>query len=215
MSFTEKEILRSLNIPMLDEPYINFAGARMHVYRNSTSWALAVETIGYYSRMGGPCISHTIHYSGVFEHFRNMVKTDEIVHDEEISRLYHFHPDPIGDNAWGLNSLKAIQVRGKRFDLETFQGKDGPTILRQLLSQEPDLFFATEDELRIRISTDLALFLRLYEWNHPDIRGSGSSGKSETFQQIALALEYNDKSFYQPSLKPNTHWQNWPKGGDL
>lgn len=37
----------------------------------------------------------------------------------------------------------------------------------------------------------------------------------ETWQQIAKVLAMDDTSYYQPTLKSNTHWLNWPESGSL
>ena len=37
----------------------------------------------------------------------------------------------------------------------------------------------------------------------------------ETWQLLAKVIVSGDPSVYQPSLKPNTHWKNWPESGSL
>jgi hypothetical protein len=37
----------------------------------------------------------------------------------------------------------------------------------------------------------------------------------ETWRQIAQVIVSGDASLYQPTLKPNTHWENWPASGSL
>lgn len=37
----------------------------------------------------------------------------------------------------------------------------------------------------------------------------------ETWQQIAKVIEKNNPDLYKPTLKPNTHWKNWPESGNL
>jgi hypothetical protein len=38
---------------------------------------------------------------------------------------------------------------------------------------------------------------------------------SECFQQLARVLATGDVGRYLPTVKPNTHWRNWPEGGRL
>lgn len=40
-------------------------------------------------------------------------------------------------------------------------------------------------------------------------------GAYETWQMIAKAIIDNDDSYYQPTLKVNSHWSNWPDSGSL
>lgn len=40
-------------------------------------------------------------------------------------------------------------------------------------------------------------------------------GSYETWQQIAKVIVTADPSFYTPTLKPNSHWSNWPEGGSM
>jgi uncharacterized protein DUF7003 len=37
----------------------------------------------------------------------------------------------------------------------------------------------------------------------------------ETWRQLAKVLVSGDASFYKPTVKPNTHWKNWPESGGL
>jgi hypothetical protein len=37
----------------------------------------------------------------------------------------------------------------------------------------------------------------------------------ETWQLLAKVIATGDPSIYKPTLKPNTHWKNWPESGSL
>ena len=37
----------------------------------------------------------------------------------------------------------------------------------------------------------------------------------ETWQQIAKVIVTGNKSYYHPTLKPNSHWKNWPESGGM
>ncbi|MFP9099741.1 DUF7003 family protein [Flavobacterium sp. RHBU_24] len=37
----------------------------------------------------------------------------------------------------------------------------------------------------------------------------------ETWQLIAKVISQNNPALYKPTLKPNTHWKNWPDSGSL
>jgi hypothetical protein len=40
-------------------------------------------------------------------------------------------------------------------------------------------------------------------------------GAYETWQLIAKAIATGDITLYRPTLKPNTHWTNWPESGSM
>jgi hypothetical protein len=46
-------------------------------------------------------------------------------------------------------------------------------------------------------------------------RNKKRPGSYETWQQLAKVIATGNISFYQPTLKPNTHWKNWPASGSL
>jgi hypothetical protein len=78
-----------------------------------------------------------------------------------------------------------------------------------------ELVLATPDERRANVLTDLPQIMELEDWNHPDVASGVKASDSETFQQIAKVLATGDRTQYRPSLSVNTHWRNWPGGGQL
>lgn len=51
--------------------------------------------------------------------------------------------------------------------------------------------------------------------NNQDSWKNNRPGSYETWQQLALVIATNNVSHYKPTLKPNTHWKNWPESGSL
>ena len=51
--------------------------------------------------------------------------------------------------------------------------------------------------------------------NNKRNRNKKRPGSYETWQQLAKVIVTGDASFYQPTLKPNSHWKNWPASGSL
>jgi hypothetical protein len=74
---------------------------------------------------------------------------------------------------------------------------------------------ATPQERRISVLPDMTQILQLEEWHHPDLVNDDRPSGSETFQQLAQVLATGDAERYHPSRPPNTHWRNWPDGGQL
>jgi hypothetical protein len=48
-----------------------------------------------------------------------------------------------------------------------------------------------------------------YEWEN------NRPSAYETWQLIARVIATGDASLYKPTLKPNSHWKNWPNSGSL
>jgi hypothetical protein len=46
-------------------------------------------------------------------------------------------------------------------------------------------------------------------------REQNRPGSYETWQQLADVITTGDVSLYKPTLKPNSHWKNWPESGSL
>lgn len=52
------------------------------------------------------------------------------------------------------------------------------------------------------------------EWNK-EIWENNRPGSYETWQLIAKVIVTKDPSKYKPTVKPNTHWKNWPDSGSM
>lgn len=98
---------------------------------------------------------------------------------------------------------------------EAGHGLRGQDLLRSLVPEHRNLLLAADGELSQRLSVEIPLLLRLDQWHHPDITAGKLPGKSETFKMIAEELASGDASRYKPKQEPNTHWSNWPMGGEL
>jgi hypothetical protein len=110
------------------------------------------------------------------------------------------------------NLLDAARRMEDAGGADEFRGQD---LLRSLVPEHRNLLLATDDELSQRLSMELPLLLRLDAWHHPDISAGELPSESEAFKMIAEVLATGDASRYKPRRKPNTHWSNWPMGGDL
>jgi hypothetical protein len=127
-----------------------------------------------------------------------------------------------------VDSAHAVTVRSQRIELdlssenlkrkgiELSNGqKDAVTVMRSLVPEHRDLLLASDGELAHRNPHGLPIWIRLDEWNHPDLVNGEMPSQSEAFQMLAEAIASGDKKKYHPTLLPNTHWKNWPDGGTL
>jgi hypothetical protein len=88
-------------------------------------------------------------------------------------------------------------------------------LCRYLADVAREKVLATPEERCGNVPADLEQILQLEEWHHPDVRAGERPSGSETFQQLARMLVSGDPGHYRPSRPPNTHWSNWPEGGQL
>lgn len=57
--------------------------------------------------------------------------------------------------------------------------------------------------------------MRFEKWRHPDLARGEKPSELETFVLLADAMARGDKAEYRSTQWPNTHWKNWPGGGEL
>ena len=110
------------------------------------------------------------------------------------------------------NLLDAAQRMAESPGDGEFAGQD---LLRSLLPEYRAKLLATDEELAKRLKAKVPLVLGLDEWHHPDVTAGETPRQSEVFQMVAEVLATGDVQRYKPTQEPNTHWRNWPSGGDL
>ena len=234
-SYTNEEILgqlddcaRGLTFPMLDNGYVYLADARLSAYRDETRWALIIEVVGYNPRAGGHGgTSNCLHCFG------NCLRRPPGTANEDFLYVTDDGPDgPTfdGEDGWDIRGgTRTIRIRGSIVPLDLapealaskgIEPEDPPKLtgaelLRSLVPERRELLLATEEELRVRVPSDLPLVLRLDAWHHPDLAGGELPGGSEAFRLIAEVLVSGDPSDYRPTEEPNTQWKNWPEAGSL
>lgn len=113
--------------------------------------------------------------------------------DEE---LYQSLPD-------SLNKIMVLdEWHHQEYYLQLNPFEDPAFMSRLDMNQEPMKQYAQEERARRnQYNQD--------EWekNRPGIY--------ETWQQIADVIATGDVSLYRPTLKPNSHWSNWPGAGSM
>ncbi len=94
---------------------------------------------------------------------------------------------------------------------------DFASLVRFLDEEHPELFRASNEELRSCIPSDLPLILSIDEWHHQPYSAFGGIPPSsyETFQLIAEVLISRDAQKWKPTLPANNNWRNWPDAGGL
>ena len=215
--------------PMLDNGYIYPADARLSIYRDADNWMMIIEVLGAYSprTAGYDSFQNCLHIFG-----SNLHRLPGTANNDFLYPIGPCPDDPLfaDEYEWfAKDDAHCLMIRNKEVHLDLSPAAlaakgialvdppriDPACILRSLLPEHRSLLLASEDELQQRNPKNLPLWLRLDEWNHPDLAISERPSASETFQMLAAAIATGDKTRYQPTRAPNTHWRNWPEGGTL
>jgi len=233
-TFSAAEILSQLDdcaaefaFPMLDNGYIYPADVRLHAFANEEKWAIVIEHLGYDYRSGDhDGMTDCVHYFG------NCLRREPGMANEDFLTFTADGPDDLTfqeEINWHLKSPRgSIYIRDELVEYDVTpdalnkkgikQVEDHPggaDLLRSLLPEHRHLLLATDKEVRHQIAQELPLLLNLDEWYHPDLAADEMPSGNETFQLIAQVLCSGDPCQYKPTMKPNTHWSNWPAGGTL
>ena len=234
-AYTAAEILEQLDgcardffFPMLDNGYVYYGTSRLTAYRTETHWALVIEVVGYNPRAG----AHNGLYNCLYC-FGNCLSRPPGTANEDFLVLTSDGPDGYTlqeEVSWNLepdarfitlrDEVVPIHVTPEELAAQGIPLMEPPDVmgaelLRSLLLTHREQLLATEEELRLRIPSEVPQILRLDEWHHPDLCGNELPSASPTFQMLARLLVSGDLSAYQPAAPPNTHWRNWPESGSL
>jgi hypothetical protein len=224
---------------MLDNGYVYPAACRLTISKSDLDWAIVIETFGFSPRTGSPDINVSTFASRVCNRKSRQNYVSEVAYDAYVKNnpnnesSFYF---PIEDGPWQdeengeLVALDAqdLSLRGNKIPSprhETFEKLGVPLesdqrirvfeLCRALAATRRELVLATQDEQRANVMPDLPCILELGDWNHPDLAAGVTASDSETCRQLAKVIATGDRSQYRPSLPGNTHWRNWPGGGQL
>lgn len=207
----DRVALEKWEVFMLDNGYIFPIDVRLSAYRDEHSWAVIVEQLGWFTRMGdvedGVGIEVTC-----FGNFSWTGREGELIAREFVERI---HEEDL-EEGWRISQqATALRIRGEEVPIPPgTRGQGVEVLLRTLLETHRGALLATEKELQAILGQDLPLFLRLREWRHPVLPDQRPS-QVETFPLLAKALAAGRPEVYAPTQSPNTHWSNWPEGGSL
>lgn len=230
----------SFTFPMLDNGYVYLAATRLSLFRSHADWALVIEVFGFSPRAGLPdthiyTFGSSLHNRKSENDYVTRQAYDQYLVDDPNNESRFVHP--IAEGSWQddedcevlADGAESVAIRGHGISLpghgcyveHGIELEEPPAIFvheacRYLAAVQRDLVLATTVERRGNLPAGIPQIMQIEEWHHPDVvddsvRPSGS----ETFQQLAVVLETGDTDLYQPSLPPNTHWSNWPDGGQL
>ena len=229
----------SYTFPMLDNGYVYLAATRLSLHRSAADWALVIEVFGFSPRSGIPDIH--VYSFGSCLHARNKPSDykDKAAHEAYLENNPHNESrffGPVGEGDWQdeedsevvAEKANSVLLRDQKIaipsvdELEEYdiEPEAQPRIqvfelCRFLAATQRDLVLATLDERRVSVAPELEQILVLDAWHHPDVVNDERPSGSSTFQQLAQVLVTGDVNQYRPEQSPNTHWCNWPDGGQL
>lgn len=193
---------------MLDNGYIFPIDVRLNAYRDEHRWAVIVERLGYFHRVGDVEEGVEIQLTA----FGSAVESRSETISDLVGEIQE--GDLLGEQ-WAVSEhASALLIRGQEAPIPPSRGQGLEVLLRTLLETHQEPLRATEAELRALLGRDedLPLFLRLTEWRHPILPDEHPS-QVETFPLLAEAIAAGRPELYAPTQPPNTHWSNWPEGG--
>lgn len=251
--YTEKTIIDDLDnayltnpykfFPELGDGYLYLSGSRINLYADDTRWAMAIERTGYHNRdleakivitYFGNCLIH-LDREGADKEFIANTKEFTVIDLEDFKRVMGAF-EIVSDSATSIKVRKKLLpiehdkekyfAKGLKFKEYKNPGNDidFPSLVRYLNEEYPDMFCATEEELRTCIPKDLPKLMVINEWYHKDyiadfftkVYEIGTRpGEYETFPLIAKILVTKDTSQWKPTLAPNNNWRNWPQAGSF
>lgn len=258
-SFTQNDILKYLEetdqetyhfFIDLEHPYFFTASSHLTLYADESRWAIVFEKSGYTNRglrgeveltYFGNCLQN-LQAQGDANGVTSNSQSFTIIDNDEIERIENDQDELISKN------IKQVKVRNTMLDVEhsksIYEQKDIvdtiydnaenlvdiPSMIRLLSEEHPNLFRATDKELRTCLPADLPKLMVIDAWHHeaytkfehrtsPTERHYETMGKSpadyETYIMIADVLVSRDTSKWKPTLKPNNDWRNWREGGHM
>ena len=216
-------------VPDLEHGYFNTSGNRITLFGDKERWAFVFEKTGYDDRAGW-IILETLSFGNCLINRGGSAPLGEF--EGNLQFFYLVATDVVCDRFETVDpSAQIITIRNKplaiEHDPEVYLKKDitlgngediGIVSLTRFLDENnPEIFRATEDELRTMIPDDLPEIMVIDEWHHKSVYDSDGRNmiNQETYQLIAEVLASLDASKWQPKLKPNNNWRNWPEAGSL
>jgi hypothetical protein len=266
--FTEKDILDQLDAPFIDlnrqRTYNDFvshnydsrsvtytfqldlehgycltAGSRIHLYADSTRWAIVFEKSGYENRGSdaeieldyfGNCFTQTVkHYDG-YTYYSNS-NSVVLISGDDYEKIRNRTGKDMDTFERLSPDANEVVVQGRRIKIEhdttkyakagiNLNSADNPKhligygdLVRYLNETEPFLLQPMESEIRKYISADLPKLMTIDKFHFASIYDKKNlPSKQEMYQLIAKVLVLRDSSLWKPTLKANNHWANWDSG---
>ena len=262
MTFTETEILDQLDLAFngtpsqyfptgrpqdikynffldLEHGYCETAGNKIHLYADSTRWAIVFEKSGYQNRGSsaeielnyiGNCINYPIDEYPDRNYITNTSNVI-LIENTEFERIKNKEGKDLETFELIEPNLKEVKIRDSMFafnnnykDYEKVGIKvreyDNPNklisfgdLVRYLNETNPPIVSANKSDIRQHIPADLPKLITINEFHyHSAYDKSVPPSMQETYKLIARVLITRDTMNWKPTQKSNNHWTNWKSG---
>jgi hypothetical protein len=262
MTFTESDILHQLDLAFdgtpseyfpeghrqdikynffldLEHGYCETAGNRIHLFADSSRWAIVFEKSGYQNRSSsaeieldyvGNCIKYPIDEYPERNYITNSSRVI-LIEPAEFERVEKKEGKGVETFELIDQNVNEIKVRDKMIPFNNnykeyekvgikIRQYDNPQhligfgdFIRYLNEINPAIISANEDDIRKHIPMDLPKLLTINEFHFNSVYDkSVPPGMQETYKLIAKVLVTRDKMNWKPTQKNNNHWKNWESG---
>ncbi len=223
----------------LESPYCVVAASRIHLYADSTRWAIVFETAGYETRQYaakitldyiGNCIEHHVKTFSPYTYISNCSFVT-LITPEEYEKIRN--REGKGMELFERISAAAteVTVRDTKVPIEhdtekyealgiKIQASDNAKnlvhygdLVRYIHETNPAVISATETEIQKHIPADLPKIMTIDSFHFVSLyENEIFPGQQETYQLLAKVLVNRDTAYWKPTMKANNHWSNWVSG---
>lgn len=210
------------NFPVLDNAYVEFAAARLSVFRDAKDWLISFEVLGFSTR--------EIAFVDDLYAYGSCVEREGFVDEETL--LTSLPEQPLFDaetneciadwSRWsvrvGSEKMSFSPTReeyaeaGIVIDREPGQGSLSEIeLLRFLIHRLGETRFFLSDEALLNHfpkCKDLEKFVQTTQWQHPDVAGEEKPSKNASLRSLVQALSQRKPSLFEQG-RPNTDWRFW------
>ncbi len=262
MTFNEAEILTELDLAFNNTPsnyfpegqtgdvkynffldlengYCYVASSRIHLYADSTRWAIVFETAGYETRSFdaeitlnyiGNCIDYPIDKYPERSYITNSSRII-LIEGAEFERIENKEGSDSETFELIDQNIKEIKIRDKYVSFDNnyknyektgieIRDYDNPknlidfkNFVRFLNETDPVSINATEDEILKHIPKDLPKLMTIDKFHFVSAyEKTNPPSNQETYKLIAKILTTRDTTNWKPTQKSNNHWKNWDSG---
>lgn len=223
----------------LEHGYCLTASSKIHLYADSTRWAIVFEKSGYQNRGSdaeieldyfGNCTRPKIEQYGGITYFSNS-KRIALISGDEYERIRNRVGTDMETFEYISPDAEYVMVRDRKIRIEhdstkylktgiRFDAKENPRhlvgfgdIVRYLNDTDPAAISATEKEIKELIPADLPKLMTIDKFHFESIYDKHNlPSKNETYQLLTKILVIRDTSLWKPKQKANNHWSNWESG---
>jgi hypothetical protein len=215
------------NFPVLDNAYVEFAGARLTGFRSAKHWLVCLEILGFSIREA-VFVDDVYSYGSCIEKGGYYMEQNPVTPAENRPLFDSVTNECIADwSGWSVNvgerliSFSPTQEDYRKADI-FINRPSGPgslkeiELLRFLVHQlGTEALFMSEEALRNLFPNcgDLSALVQTTHWQHPDIAGGEKPSNNVSIRSLINALAYEDPAMFEPG-RPNTHWQSWDERHD-